>query len=99
MPCPFVPYDEQCIARHAAPLKCKDTRMPPARSKKSPHAAAAAQIRELEALADDPEAQVAHAVALMNGSRHLEVVRTALAILARAEDPALRPALHAKYAW
>lgn len=72
---------------------------PAARPKKSPHAEAAAQLRELEALAGDPTAQVAWATQLMEASRQLEVVRTALRVVEEAADPALRPALYAKYEW
>ena len=69
------------------------------RSRKSPHAEASAQLGELATLAADPEARVERALALMESSRHLEVVRAALGVLEEAADPALRPALHAKYAW
>jgi hypothetical protein len=65
----------------------------------SPHAAATAQLAELAALAHDPAARIERAIALMDSSRHLEVVRTAVKVLEDAADPALRPALHAKYQW
>lgn len=39
------------------------------------------------------------ALDLVERSRDLEAVRAALAVLEEERDPALRPALHAKYAW
>lgn len=69
------------------------------RSRKSPHAEAGTQLTELAALVSDPAARVERALALMESSRHLEVVRAAITVLEEAADPALRPALHAKYDW
>lgn len=71
--------------------------MPPAR--KSPHAESDAQLRALKAMADDPDAQLGEAVRLMEKSRHLEVVRTAIGLIGEASDPAMRPPLHRKYEW
>jgi hypothetical protein len=71
--------------------------MPPRRT--SPHAAAGRQVQDLAALADDPAAQRVLALALLDRSTHLEVLRAALAVLGEARDPDLRPALHAKYDW
>jgi hypothetical protein len=72
---------------------------PAARSRKSPHADATAQLSELAALALDPAAWIERATALMESSRHLEVVRTAVKVLEEAADPQLRPVLYAKYEW
>lgn len=71
--------------------------MPPTR--KSPHAESDAQLRALKAMADDPDAQLGEAVRLMEKSRHLEVVRTAIGLIGNAGDPAMRAALHRKYEW
>lgn len=68
-------------------------------TRKSPHAEADAQIRDLKAMADAPDAQIVQAVKLMEKSRHLEVVRTAVGIIGEAMDPELRPALHRKFEW
>ncbi len=55
-------------------------------------------IRELNTT-EDAAARRAKAVALVERSRDLEVLRAALAALAADPDPALRPLLHEKYAW
>lgn len=55
-------------------------------------------IRELNATEDAAERR-AMAVALVERSRDLEVLRAALAVLATDPDPALRPLLHEKYDW
>ena len=67
--------------------------------KPSPHAETSGQIAALKALAGDPAAQRARAIELVETSRHLEIVRAALAVLQREEDPELRPLLHRKYDW
>jgi hypothetical protein len=72
---------------------------PTADSRQSPHAQADAQIRDLKAMEEDPEAQIARAVKLLEKSRHLEVVRAALKVISEATDPALRPVLNRKYDW
>ncbi len=72
---------------------------PTADSRKSPHAPADTQIHDLKVMADDPEAQIAQAVKLLEKSRHLEVVRAALKVISEATDPALRAVLHRKYEW
>lgn len=74
----------------------------PARSskgKRSPFAAARAQLDALTALADDPEAQCELAVSYVQTSKDMEVLRPALAVIQAQADPALRPVLHEKYAW
>jgi len=74
-------------------------RQPATRNRRSPHAIADAQIAELRAMQDDPAGQQELALRLMDQSKHLQVVQAALGILKTREDPALRPALHAKYDW
>lgn len=69
------------------------------KSKRSPFAAARAQLDALNALADDPDAQRDLAVSYVQESKDLEVLRPALGILQAQGDPALRPVLHEKYAW
>lgn len=56
---------------------------------------ALAQLQETGSVADRRGA----ALVLLQKSRDLEVVRTALHALADNADPDLRPALHEKYAW
>lgn len=65
----------------------------------STHAEATGQIAALKALAGDQAAQRVKATELVETSRHLEIVRAALAVLQREEDPELRPLLHRKYDW
>jgi hypothetical protein len=67
--------------------------------RKSPHVEADAQIRELKALVDIPEAQLSLAVRLMEKSRHLDVVRTAVGVMGEAANPELRLAFHRKFDW
>ncbi len=74
-------------------------RKSPERSRRSPHAEADAQIAEIRTLADDPEAQEALAVRLLEKSKHLNVVQVALTVLQERPQPTLRAPLHAKYAW
>lgn len=56
-------------------------------------------MRRLKAYAGRPVEQLAMAQELVATSRDLEVIRPALAVLGQANDPALRPFLHEKYAW
>lgn len=56
-------------------------------------------MRRLKAYAGRPAEQLAMAQELVATSRDLEVIRPALAVLGQANDPALRPFLHEKYAW
>lgn len=72
---------------------------PPARSRTAPYAEADAQVRALEAMVENPATQVAHAVKLIEKSRHLEAVRAALKVIGSAADPQLRPVLYRKYDW
>jgi len=65
--------------------------------KPSARAEASGQIAALKALADDPAAQRAKAIELVEKSRHLEIVRAALLVLQHEENPDLRPLLHQKY--
>lgn len=65
--------------------------------KPSAHVEASGQIAALTALTSDPAAQRAEAIRLIERSRHPEIVRAALLVLRHAEDPALRPLLHATY--
>ncbi|HYH12949.1 MAG TPA: hypothetical protein VD789_11390, partial [Thermomicrobiales bacterium] len=54
-----------------------------------------AELRE----ATDPVERRALAVGLVEQSHNLELVRAALAVLTREQDPELRPLLHRKYEW
>jgi hypothetical protein len=65
-----------------------------ARAKKGAGTASIAALRDA-----GPDERRVMAIDLVEGSRDLEVLRAALAVLADAADPALRPLLHEKYAW
>lgn len=60
-----------------------------------------ADVQAIQSLraTDDPRARREQAVALLERSRDLEVLRSALAVLNDEQDPELRPLFHAKYAW
>lgn len=65
-----------------------------ARARKTAGTASIAALRDA-----GPDERRAMAIDLVESSRDLEVLRAALAVLADAADPALRPLLHEKYAW
>ncbi|CAA9575692.1 MAG: hypothetical protein AVDCRST_MAG87-2850 [uncultured Thermomicrobiales bacterium] len=78
--------------------RARATGTPPKTGRKpSVHAEASGQIAALTALDGDPAAQRAEAIRLVETSRHPGIVRAALLVLQHAEDPALRPLMHATY--
>ncbi len=73
--------------------------MPPKTSRSTSRSEVKAQLDDLKALAADPDAQRDLAVSYVRQSTNMEVLRPALEVLRKAEDPGLRPLLHEKYQW